>query len=138
MRRLSFEGRGRLEWADAEDVGPTSDTSAVVRPIASTTCDLDRAIIAGRSPFTGPFALDGYRIAFIVGTCLFVAALLVIVILVKPDDSDSEPLEPERRPTASLSTLDVGLRGGWSQLRHRLGHRRLRPGRARGRRRGPG
>jgi hypothetical protein len=29
----------------------------IVRPVASTTCDLDRAIIAGATPFEGPFAI---------------------------------------------------------------------------------
>lgn len=34
-----------------------ADDDVIVRPIASTTCDLDRAIIAGFTPFAFPFAV---------------------------------------------------------------------------------
>jgi hypothetical protein len=39
---------------------------AVVRPIASTTCDLDRAIIAGATPFVGSFAISHECVAEVV------------------------------------------------------------------------
>ena len=57
MRTLQFVGAGRLEWRDAPDLAVQSALEAIVRPIASTTCDLDRRIIAGTSPFEPPFAI---------------------------------------------------------------------------------
>jgi alcohol dehydrogenase len=38
----------------------------IVRPVASTTCDLDRAIIAGATPFQGPFAIGHECVAEVV------------------------------------------------------------------------
>ena len=57
MRRLEFVRRGELRWAEVPDARVRDASDAVVRPIASTTCDLDRAIIAGATPFAGPFAI---------------------------------------------------------------------------------
>ena len=66
MRRLTYVASGRLRWSEAPDSRLTSDESAVVRPIASTTCDLDRAIVTGRTPFAGPFAIGHEGVAEVV------------------------------------------------------------------------
>ncbi len=66
MRRLIYEGSRKLTWREASDVGLSGDESAVVRPIASTTCDLDRAIVLGRSPFAGPFAIGHEGVAEVI------------------------------------------------------------------------
>lgn len=55
MRVLRFVGEGRLEWQDRPSLSIAGDLEAIVRPIASTTCDLDRRILAGKSPFEPPF-----------------------------------------------------------------------------------
>ena len=51
MRRLEVIAPARLEWVERPDVRITADDDVIVRPVASTTCDLDRAIIAGITPF---------------------------------------------------------------------------------------
>ena len=57
MRRLEIIAPARLEWVERPDVQLTADDDVIVRPIASSTCDLDRAIIAGITPFRFPFAV---------------------------------------------------------------------------------
>jgi threonine dehydrogenase-like Zn-dependent dehydrogenase len=68
MRELIFVRPGHLEWRDAPDPELEHVEDAIVRPIASTTCDLDGLIIRGRKPsmFPGPFAIGHECIAEIV------------------------------------------------------------------------
>jgi len=66
MRELVFVGRQKLEWHEATDPRIQDDRQAVVRPIASTTCDLDQRIIAGFSPFHPPFAIGHECVAEVV------------------------------------------------------------------------
>jgi alcohol dehydrogenase len=66
VRQLEFVERRRLRWAEAREPVLEAATDAVVRPVAATTCDLDRAIIAGRTPFAGPFAIGHECVAEIV------------------------------------------------------------------------
>jgi threonine dehydrogenase-like Zn-dependent dehydrogenase len=66
MRELIFVAPGRLEWRDAPDLKVSAPNDAIVRPIAATTCDLDRMIIRGEAPFAGPFAIGHECIAEIV------------------------------------------------------------------------
>lgn len=47
MQVLTFVDVGRLEWRDAKALNVQGPLEAIVRPIASTTCDLDRRIIRG-------------------------------------------------------------------------------------------
>jgi len=54
-RALVFAGERRLEWRERADLTVQGDLEAIVRPIASTTCDLDRRILTGQSPFEPPF-----------------------------------------------------------------------------------
>ena len=57
MRELIYVAPKKLEWR--ESAAPTIENSkqALVRPIAVATCDLDSAIVHGRTPFPAPFAL---------------------------------------------------------------------------------
>ena len=57
MQSLIYTGPRQLEWQERPDLSLSGSQEAIVRPIASTTCDLDRRIIAGNTPFPGPFAL---------------------------------------------------------------------------------
>ena len=66
MRQLEFVERRRLRWVEARDPVLEAATDAVVRPVAATTCDLDRAIIGGQTPFAGPFAIGHECVAEIV------------------------------------------------------------------------
>lgn len=57
MRALEYVSARVLRWRKFDELRPEHDHEAIVEPVAATTCDLDRAIIAGRTPFSGPFDL---------------------------------------------------------------------------------
>jgi threonine dehydrogenase-like Zn-dependent dehydrogenase len=54
MRQLVYVSPRQLEWHEAQAPSLQSDQTALVRPIAVATCDLDALIIAGSSPFAAP------------------------------------------------------------------------------------
>ena len=54
MRALIASGGGRLRWRDVPAPPPPGPDAAVVRPIAVATCDLDRAVALGATPFPLP------------------------------------------------------------------------------------
>jgi alcohol dehydrogenase len=68
MRRLEFVAPRRLEFREAAEPRIESDVQVIVRPVASSTCDLDRAIIAGATPFRPPFAIGHECVAEVVDT----------------------------------------------------------------------
>ncbi len=57
MRQLTFIKPGLLEWHDVPDPTLEGPDDALVRPIAVGRCDLDSAIVGGRAPIPGPFAI---------------------------------------------------------------------------------
>lgn len=57
MKALIYTGPQSLEWQERPDPHIAGALEAIVRPIASTPCDLDRAIIAGRTPLFPPFEI---------------------------------------------------------------------------------
>ena len=66
MQQLNFIEPGRLEWW--ETAAPLLDGvhAALVRPVSVATCDLDAEIVAGRSPFVGPFAIGHEGVADVI------------------------------------------------------------------------
>jgi threonine dehydrogenase-like Zn-dependent dehydrogenase len=68
MRELVFAGKARLEWHEHEDLRIAGDGQAIVRPIASTACDLDRRIVAGQVPFEPPFPIGHECVAEVMET----------------------------------------------------------------------
>jgi len=54
VKALIFLGAGKnkLEWQERPDLTVQSDLEAIVRPIASATCDLDREILRGHVPMS--------------------------------------------------------------------------------------
>ena len=66
MRVLTYTGAARPEWREAAELHVGAAAEAIVRPIAATTCDLDRAILAGRTPLPPPFALGHECVAEVV------------------------------------------------------------------------
>ena len=54
MRALEVRPGGRLKWRSLPAPPPPGPLAAVVRPIAVATCDLDRTIGLGASPFVLP------------------------------------------------------------------------------------
>jgi alcohol dehydrogenase len=65
MRQLTYVGGSTTEWWDVPAPRLTDDRDALVRPLAVTRCDLDLAIVGGRSGLPGPFAL-GHETAGVV------------------------------------------------------------------------
>lgn len=83
MRELIFNGPAELAWRERPDPRIAHPEDAIVRPIAATTCDLDVAMIRGRTPFKGPMALGHECVAEIVeigpGVAGFHVGQLVVV-----------------------------------------------------------
>jgi alcohol dehydrogenase len=55
MRALSVSPGARFAWRSAPTPPPPGPDGAVVHPIAVATCDLDRALALGATPFLMPF-----------------------------------------------------------------------------------
>lgn len=63
MMSLTYVGPRQVEWRDVPQPKLRDDRDALVRPVAASSCDLDRRIVAGRSPLIGPFALGHEAVA---------------------------------------------------------------------------
>jgi alcohol dehydrogenase len=50
MRQLTLTGERTLEWLEVPKPELSSETAAIVRPVAVAVCDFDRAVVAGRYP----------------------------------------------------------------------------------------
>jgi alcohol dehydrogenase len=57
MRAVICTGPDALGWQEVEAPALQSDSDALVRPLAVATCDLDRALIGGETPFPMPVAM---------------------------------------------------------------------------------
>ena len=68
MQQLTYVEAGRVEWEDAEEPVLSAPEQAIVEPLAVASCDLDRAIVEGATPFQGPFALGHEMVARVVET----------------------------------------------------------------------
>jgi alcohol dehydrogenase len=56
MRALVLKPGGHLTWASVAVPPPPGPLGAVVRPLAVATCDMDRPIVLGATPFLAPLA----------------------------------------------------------------------------------
>jgi len=72
---LTYTGPNELEWREAQEPRLSSDASALVRPKAVATCDLDALIISGQSPFPSPFPLGHECVAEVIDVGDAVASL---------------------------------------------------------------
>jgi alcohol dehydrogenase len=54
MRALSVSPGGRFSWRDVAAPESPGPLAAIVRPLAVATCDLDRPLALGRTPFPLP------------------------------------------------------------------------------------
>ncbi len=66
VRALTFLAPGAFEWREVPAPALTSDTDAVVRPLAVARCDLDLYIATGVVRFKGPFAFGHETVAEVV------------------------------------------------------------------------
>lgn len=57
MQELIVTEPGKLSWIESPSPQLASPRGALVRPIASASCDLDRRLIAGATPFKTPFTI---------------------------------------------------------------------------------
>jgi len=57
MLELLFTEVGKLSWVEKPALKIQGEREAIVRPIASASCDLDRRLIAGTTPFKPVFAI---------------------------------------------------------------------------------
>ena len=57
MAALHYVAPGELEWRDVPTPVLRSPGDALVEPVTVAACDLDPEIVAGRTPFQGPFVL---------------------------------------------------------------------------------
>ena len=67
MRQLMFIRPGLLEWRDAPEPELRGDREALVRPVASAPCDIDRVTILGRSPFRDAHPIGHQCVAEVLG-----------------------------------------------------------------------
>jgi threonine dehydrogenase-like Zn-dependent dehydrogenase len=84
MQSLIVTGAGELEWHDVPPPRLSASGDVLVRPVASSACDLDRWIVAGRSPFAPPFALGHEAVGEIVDLADDVTDLAVGDLVVVP------------------------------------------------------
>mgnify|MGYP002016971134 CR=1 FL=1 len=68
MQELMVTAPGKLAWIDSPSPQLASPDGAIVRPIASASCDLDRRLIAGATPFKPPFAIGHECVAEVLQT----------------------------------------------------------------------
>ena len=66
MRQLTVVDKHRLEWHEVPKPSLEAPGQAIVAPVAATTCDLDRSIIKGRSPYGGPIPLGHEFVAEVI------------------------------------------------------------------------
>ena len=66
MRELTYVGDRSVEWRERPDPAIGSRFDTIVKPVAATTCDVDRAIILGRAPVPAPFAIGHECVAEVV------------------------------------------------------------------------
>jgi alcohol dehydrogenase len=57
MRQLTFIEPGKVEYREVPTPRLEGPKQALVRPLAVSRCDLDLAIVRGKAPVPGPFAL---------------------------------------------------------------------------------
>jgi alcohol dehydrogenase len=67
MRQLTFVKPGqRLEWREVPEPRLEGPGEAIVRPLVVASCDLDKAVVHGQTPWAGPFAFGHEFIAEVV------------------------------------------------------------------------
>src|SRR5689334_12738120 len=65
MRSLRYIGPRRLEWHEVSTPILLGPGEAIVEPVAASVCDIDRPVIAGETPFPGPFAIGHEGVALV-------------------------------------------------------------------------
>lgn len=66
MRQLTFVRQGVLEWQEVPEPKLEGPDEAIVRPLVVGRCDLDGALVQGRTPPEGPFPVGHEFVAEVV------------------------------------------------------------------------
>ncbi|MER7574952.1 alcohol dehydrogenase catalytic domain-containing protein [Streptomyces sp. NPDC126514] len=123
MKSLTYTGKGELSWSHLPAPRIRQPHEAIVAPVAATTCDLDRAMIAGKTPFRGPFALGHECVARVVELGSDEAGLAVGDLVVVPWHvacGSCAPCEAGRPSQCSLTPayamFGIPLGGEWGGM----------------------
>lgn len=117
MQQLTFIRPGSVEWQEVPAPRLERPDDALVRPVAVAACDLDVALLRGRTPFEGPFALGHEFVAEIVElgenvTGFERGQLVVVAFQIGCGDCD----HCRRGLTASCRTVPPGSMYGFRPL----------------------
>lgn len=63
IQSLTYTETGTLEWRERPRPSLKGALEALVRPVAASVCDIDRPLLAGTSPWRGPFAFGHEAVA---------------------------------------------------------------------------
>ena len=111
MKVLNFVEPGKLAWREAKRLGVGGALEAVVRPIASTTCDLDRRIIRGLVDFGREFPIGHECVAEVLDVGDQVRAVRPGDVVVVPWHICCGVCAPCRRGLTAACTSSPGLSG---------------------------
>lgn len=125
MRRLLFEGPGKLRWEEVDEPRLTGPGSALVKPLTVATCDLDVAALRGAYPLEGPYPFGHEAVAEVAAVGPEVTSVAPGDRVVVPFQISCGACEPCRRGRTGncashppLSTYGLGKMGGltWGGL----------------------
>jgi len=111
VRALWFEEVGKLVWREVEDLVVSSPLEAVVRPVASTTCDLDRGIVHGLVPLGTDFPIGHECVAEVLEVGAAVHRVAVGDLVVVPWHISCGVCPPCRNALPTACTTVPGLQG---------------------------
>jgi len=111
VRALWFEEVGKLVWREVEDLVVSSPLEAVVRPVASTTCDLDRGIVHGLVPLGTDFPIGHECVAEVLEVGAAVQRVAVGDLVVVPWHISCGVCPPCRNALPTACTTVPGLQG---------------------------
>jgi len=111
VRALWFEDVGQLIWREVEDLVVTHPLEAIVRPVASTTCDLDRAIVHGLVPLGNGFPIGHECVAEVLEVGSAVHRVAVGDLVVVPWHISCGVCPPCRKALPTACTTVPGLQG---------------------------
>jgi alcohol dehydrogenase len=63
---MILDGPGTVHWEEADPPALSGPDTAIVRPVAVATCDLDVGVLRGRYPLAGPFPFGHEGVAEVV------------------------------------------------------------------------
>ena len=111
MQALWFEDVGNLAWREVEDLVVGHPLEAIVRPVASTTCDLDRAIVHGLVPLGNNFPIGHECVAEVLEVGAAVHQVAVGDLVVVPWHISCGVCPPCRNALPTACTTVPGLQG---------------------------